>query len=199
MNKDIHKHLTWLFSFSREPVYVKVGDSGSQFGGYRAFEISSTFWRSIKCECCGHCCLNYTLVWDAIHKPKGSKEIKIKVNDKPFSLFYLPEVNGNDRCQWLSKDNKCLHYMERPILSRLPHMNFNVWEGILYLGKKQFGRNWRLGCNAKVKPFDYKELQEVDVPVLERLLEAQKSYGIKSELEWMVEKLKGYPNINRWL
>jgi hypothetical protein len=70
-----------------------------------------------------------------------------------------------------------------------------------FLIKKQYGYSWAFGCPVQFKPFDLTELEEIDIPVLQRLQESAEDLDIKTYLpeiiQWLNHWVSGYKTGNR--
>jgi len=189
INTTILKHFFYVFSYSKEPVTISIDNKEYVFGDYKAFKLSGSFFRSIKCQMCGNCCKSFPLIWDKKPRNLRVKEKEVIVNGKDFTIYYQPAVNGNTHCRHY-KDNSCDIYDRRPLLSRMPHMFVQEHKGDVILLKRQFSRNHLLQCQSKVKAFDYNELVNVDIPNIKLLQDTSLKYGCESYYSDVIQSLQ---------
>lgn len=97
-------------------------------------------------------------------------------------------------CRWIFvKDDKklCRIHRYRCITCGFPHMELyqNKLHTTGYLGHKQFGRNWQLGCPVDIKrPLD-KETLEDNIYWLTRLQTVADYFGVETYLPEILESL----------
>lgn len=134
-------------------------------------------------------------------------ELPIIVDGKEYKYYSVPPMtskdshdiwtNGNTslNCRWIFlKDNKkyCRIHEYRCITCGFPHMEMwtNPSRNSGFLGHKQFGRNFRLGCQVDIKrPLDQETLND-NIYWLERLNIVANYFNIDTYLPEVINFLK---------
>lgn len=134
-------------------------------------------------------------------------ELPIIIDGKEYKYYSVPPMtskdshdiwtNGNTslNCRWIFlKDNKkyCRIHEYRCITCGFPHMEMwtNPSRNSGFLGHKQFGRNFRLGCQVDIKrPLDQETLND-NIYWLERLNIVADYFNIDTYLPEVINFLK---------
>jgi len=109
-----------------------------------------------------------------------------------FDKMFLYSNEGK-RCKFLfEKDGKwlCGVHELNPTHCKLPHIQIDKTKHSTRLIKRQYGRNWALGCKAKCTAFNYKVFCEWDLACLRRLEANMKDLQLKTWLPEIVEYLE---------
>jgi len=189
LSSNINQHFNTIMSFVPEEVTIEYGKQKFKYHDIKTFSVAPSFWNMWDCKHCGACCRRYYLIWDEISASDfkiGTRTFpQIKVNGKKHFIFVIPPNLSKKHCVWAEvKDGQiyCKHYEQRPLLSRMPHMFIRHRRGENVLIKRQFGRNWALGCKATEEPFDPKNIEEVNLPHMKMIQRIIKSYDLNTEI-----------------
>lgn len=83
--------------------------------------------------------------------------------------------NHGHQCDFIYEDGGrkyCRIHKFHPNHCLLPHMQIDQLKTMsTSLLKRQYGRNWALGCESTPQPFDYKQFVDWDLPCLKRLIQ----------------------------
>ena len=189
----LFKHLG---NIVKEPVVIRVGKWEEQYSPPSKVVISQKFFRSAKCEKCGKCCkLGASLVYtDSMYcyaKKAGAQINRIFINGEEESV-YIRENNPKEPCiflkekGWFKKKLLCDIHVEKPTHCALPMIEIDRTKDSARLIKRPRGRNWRFGCPAKFKDFDYYEFLTWDLVKLKQLNAIAHDLGVRT---WLPEIL----------
>jgi Fe-S-cluster containining protein len=136
----------------------------------------------------------------------GLKKIPIQISKKVYadkqcerieilSLYDKMFLYSNEgkRCKFLfEKDKKwlCGIHELNPTHCKLPHIQIDKTKNSTRLIKRQYGRNWALGCKAKCTSFNYKVFCEWDLACLKRLEANMNDLQLKTWLPEIIAYLE---------
>lgn len=82
--------------------------------------------------------------------------------------------NQGHKCNFLYEKcgkHLCGIHKVHPVHCCLPHIQIDQFKGVsTSILKRQYGRNWALGCEAEVSGFDYDEFLYWDLPCMRKLM-----------------------------
>lgn len=193
LEKNITSHFSVLASFLPKGLTVEFKGKEYEYAPFSTFLIDPSFFSTWKCKSCGSCCRRYYLIWDKHTAEKfdwtGEKKESIKLTSGNTSVtsdvFYKePDLTKEYCVLAYKKVNKiyCSEYERRPLLSRMPHTFTRRMQDSVKLIKRQFGRNWVLGCKAVEEPFSKEEFTKVDIPKLLFIKNVMSGYSFDTEV-----------------
>lgn len=101
--------------------------------------------------------------------------------------------NHGKTCSFTRKEGDkvfCAIHKVHTLHCAIPHLQIDRnRKGSARLLKRQYGRNWALGCKSHVVPFDYQRFLTWDLPILQRLLIAGQDFRMCTWLTEIVQYL----------
>lgn len=184
-------HFNWIFGFTDKHVEIEIPKMQyTKIYSPKTIIVKDSVFRTMICRRCGRCCKNYWSIYDEgdekflIDMKEKYEKITIRINfsNQTISktLFIVPKPKNQPECRFLIYDKnedmyKCKVYKNRPLLSRMPHLFYRETEHEIQIVKRQFGRNFRLGCQSFFEPYCKEELEK-DFNVLQYVNTKQLRY-----------------------
>jgi Fe-S-cluster containining protein len=212
---SIFKLIKYIGHLTKEPIVVEVEGVEQAYNPPERVVISNLFFRNLKCLSCGRCCTKpkFSLVYtesdytrilaQPIDDEQELKNREILLQDMVTvpvqidlgGIFHHTSVhlfsNQGHKCHFLfEKDKKqlCGIHQVHPNHCALPHLQIDQHKGVsTSLLKRQYGRNWALGCPAIMEPFNYDAFLNWDLPCLRKLENNAKDLRINT---WLPEIIK---------
>lgn len=196
---SIFKLVKYLGHMVKESTVVEIEGVFQQYDAPEKVIISEKFFRDFKCKSCGACCSKpkFSLVYtvsDYMRMVAEPLDVKAEQENRNRLVNEMVEVpviikcgklvctkscslfsNHGKECSFLfEKDGKflCGIHKIHPLHCVIPHIHIDInRKGSTRLLKRQYGRNWALGCKAVEGGFDYNKFINWDIPCLRRLLD----------------------------
>lgn len=191
----IFKLLKHLGHIVKEPLKLEMGGHVEAYSPPVKVFISSKFFRSAKCKACGKCCSGISRAFlpgeinERIRIEKGiCNQLFMTINGQvapPFWAYF----NHGEKCDFLINSLCSIHNM-KPIHCALPMMEIDRTGDHSRLIKRPHGRNWRFGCPAEFKKFDYNEFLNWDFVNLKRLQLVAEYLSISTWLPEIIDYLE---------
>lgn len=158
----------------------------------RELVISDIFFRSWGCGCCAKCCrINTTLILaDKINIPDFHQnfiptEININGNKKTIYIYN----KGGGGCKYLNERNMCTIESIKPLQCKIHPNHVDIIKEKLYLRKRQYGRNWKFGCQIQFT--EYNKIQQLrDIAFFNELNNLAKKLGIETHIPRILKTIE---------
>ena len=177
----VKKHYDTVFRMTAVPVEIKFYHLTWKYEPAHV-QISPLLYRAYPCRGCGRCCgPAKAIIWDAplFNETPDCSKHPITINGVKHYIF-VSKVGGP--CIYLTPDNRCSIYPDRPLLSRMPHIFVDMHkETTVSLTSRQYGRNWALHCEAEETILDAGYYRNVFKPTLKYLGDVISIYGVESQ------------------
>jgi len=194
--QNLDTHFGLLSSFIPDGLTLEIDNKTFQYPAFKEFSIKDNFYQTWNCKNCGACCRRYYLLWDKNIGEKfwnDEKTKNIRINGKETKIYYKePDLNKKYCVLAEEKDGKifCTQYQWRPLLSRAPHIFTRRGDKSVSLIKRQYGRNWALGCKATTSKYT-PETKKFDIQRLRFIKESIESYSLEHIVDEVIEAVEG--------
>lgn len=177
---------------SIEKVTIEYDNIKYSLGG-TGYKMNNLFYRTFNCKACGRCCTsaNAFLVMEPEDLlPENShlfKEITVKINGESHTL-----LTSTIKCnKFIQPDGRCLMYQNRSITCRAPHifLDYSTKHQMLYLHKRQYMRNWAMGCKSIQEPYTWQSLDE-DLQTLKYIQTRANTYNIPNYYNEIINQVE---------
>ena len=213
--QNFDTHFGLLSSFIPDGLTLEIDNKTFQYPAFKEFSIKDNFYQTWNCKNCGACCRRYYLIWNRYENFNDNIKTKDIILKTPkgivdTEIFYLePDLNKKFCILAEEKDDKiyCTQYEYRPLLSRMPHVFTKRGNKSVSLIKRQYGRNWALGCKATTSKYT-EETKKIDIAKLKFIKESIKNYNLEHILDEVIEAVKEEKegviwarngDINKWI
>ena len=190
---SIFRLLKQLGHIVKEKTLVMVGTVVEEYIPPVKVVISAKFFRSAGCKKCGKCCENivgkgFSLVALSTDDIPRSSDVFVYTNHMTLPVPSLSVYfNRGEVCDFV-KDSLCSIHDKKPVHCALPMVEVDKTKDRARLIKRPRGRNWRFGCPAEFRDFDYNEFLW-DLANLKRLQEIAEYLKMNTWLPEIIECL----------